>query len=144
MSQLEICAFFCEDARQEIGGKPMFLGVLSSVVMVDEFPMSGDLTYVSLFYVPSSISEFEAQLDITVENDGDRQQIFSSKKKLKKVNSDDLDDWVCTSTFDLDHLELAENALLEARVSANGVRSIRRLRVRKTYEEEFEVEVVRG
>jgi hypothetical protein len=96
MHDVEINAFFCEDVRAEDNGKPIFLGVLSPILMVEDLPYEmKELYYVSMFYVAPHVNEFDASLEVYIESGDGKTTVFESSKHFKR--SDQSDKEACVS-----------------------------------------------
>lgn len=123
MSKLKVSAFFCEDIRMEASGQPMFLGVFSPVLGVDDSPtLATNLIFVTMFFVDATIEEFQADLRITADGFPDEDAadypFEVSKKFAKKPEMCENDEWMIVSHLDMSGLTLQRGMHIKAQLKA--------------------------
>jgi hypothetical protein len=138
MSEIGINSFFCEDVRTEVGNKPMFLGVYSSTVVVEQLPDTDDLIHVSMFYVPPDVEFFDASLRLlTIYRDVEI-VLFESTKTFTRQGPANVA-WTSVNNFRLSDFEMREGLVLVAEVTAAGCRQVRQLRFEAHEEAGFDI-----
>lgn len=123
MSKVKASAFFCEDIRFEKSEQPMFIGVCSPVLEVEDLPfVAGNLIFVTMFIVDPSLDSFEATLYIDAENASDEDKNeFPLKVSKNFVRPEDarIDcDWMVLSYYDLSHITFLDKLSLSSRLVA--------------------------
>jgi hypothetical protein len=118
MSKVRVSAFYCEDFRVEDTQQPMFLGVMSPSLWVENLPVEvPSLIFVTMFHIDNSLDSVTAKLRIEVEgeSDVDSDRFPINLEKTFEKNTDHIDgDWMIISHLDLSGMMLKRNMTIKS------------------------------
>lgn len=100
MTNVRANVFFCEDVRLDNEGKPIFISVLSPVVLAEEGPITIEqIVYVNLFYATPETEEFSANLTVEIDENvlGIAEKMGAYKRSFRRPDETGDTEWLSMS-----------------------------------------------